>query len=274
VDPVLVVHLEGWIDAGLGGATATASLLEGGTAEPVAVFDGDWFIDYRARRPTVHIQDGVNQGLTWPQIRLLLTTDRDGRDMLFLVGPEPDMRWTSFVNEVVELAVGLGVRMSVGLGAFPAPVPHTRPVRLASTTTEPELAGRVGFVAGNIEVPANVEAALELGFQAAGIPAIGLWARVPHYVAALPFPAASAALISGLASVAELNLDITSLDSAADLARRRVDDLIANSQEHQTMVTQLEATVDSSEGTSLDIGEIPSGDEIAAELQRFLRNQE
>jgi len=194
--------------------------------------------------------------------------------MQLLVGPEPDMRWNAFVEEVVELATTLGVRMAVGLGAFPAPVPHTRPVRLASTSTDAELAGRIGFVAGDIEVPANIEAALELGFQAAGIPAIGLWARVPHYVAALPYPAASSALVGGLATVAELSLDPTSLDTAADVARRRVDDLIANSTEHQAMVSQLESTVDTSEGNPLDLGEIPSGDEIAAELQRFLRNQE
>jgi len=274
VDPVLVVQLDGWIDAGLGGATAMASLLEGGTEGPVAVFDADELIDYRARRPTVRIQDGMNQGLTWPQPRLLLSTDREGRDMLLLVGPEPDMRWGAFVSEVVSLAVELGVRMSVGLGAFPAPVPHTRPVRLATTTTEESLAARIGFVAGDIEVPANIEAALEIAFREAGIPAVGLWARVPHYVAALPFPAASAALINGLASVANLSLDTSGLETAADVAGRRVDDLIANSQEHQDMIAQLESTVDSNEGTPMNLREIPSGDEIAAELQRFLRDQD
>jgi len=274
VNPVLVVQLDGWIDAGLGGATAMASLLEGGTEGPVALFDADELIDYRARRPTVHIQDGINQGLTWPQPRLLLSTDREGRDMLLLVGPEPDMRWGGFVSEVVSLAVELGVRMSVGLGAFPAPVPHTRPVRLATTTTEEGLAARIGFVSGDIEVPANIEAALEVAFREAGIPAVGLWARVPHYVAALPFPAASAALISGLAMVAELSLDTSGLETAADVAGRRVDDLIANSAEHQSMIAQLETTVDSNEGTPMNLGEIPSGDEIAAELQRFLRDQD
>ena len=274
VDPVLVVQLDGWIDAGLGGATAMASLLEGGTEGPVALFDTDELIDYRARRPTVRIQDGMNQGLTWPQPRLLLSTDREGRDMLLLVGPEPDMRWGAFVSEVVSLAVELGVRMSVGLGAFPAPVPHTRPVRLATTTTEESLAARIGFVAGDIEVPANIEAALEIAFREAGIPAVGLWARVPHYVAALPFPAASAALINGLASVANLSLDTSGLETAADVAGRRVDDLIANSQEHQDMIAQLESTVDSNEGTPMNLREIPSGDEIAAELQRFLRDQD
>lgn len=271
--PVLVVQLEGWVDAGHGGATAMASILEASPGEPLAVFDGDELIDFRARRPTARITDGVNTGLSWHQPRMLLSQDRAGHDMALLVGPEPDMRWHAFVRDVVELSTQLGVRLCVGLGAFPAPVPHTRPVRVASTATQAELAGQIGFVAGTIEVPSSIQAALEIGFRDSGIPAVGLWARVPHYVAAFPFPAASAALLSTLASVAGLSFDTAALDAAADVARRRVDELIANSDEHQAMVSQLEAAVDSSEGNPLDLGQIPTGDEIAAELQRFLRDQ-
>ena len=272
-DPVLVVQLEGWVDAGLGAATALASLVEGREPEVVAVFDGDELIDYRARRPVVRIENGRNAGLTWRQPRLLLTTDRSDRDLLLLVGPEPDMRWEAFVADVVGLSTELGVRLAVGLGAFPAPVPHTRPVKVAAVSTEESLAVRVGFVAGIIEVPSGVEAALELALHDRGIPAVGLWARVPHYVAGMPFPAASSALLSALAEVADLTLDTTSLDTAADVALRRIDELIANSDEHRAMVSQLESTVDTSEGNPLDLGEIPSGDEIAAELQRFLRGE-
>ncbi|HET6810147.1 MAG TPA: PAC2 family protein [Acidimicrobiales bacterium] len=272
-DPVLVVQLEGWVDAGLGAATALASLVEGRDPEVVAVFDGDELIDYRARRPVVRIENGRNAGLTWRQPRLLLTTDRADRDVLLLVGPEPDMRWEAFVKDVVDLATELGVRLAVGLGAFPAPVPHTRPVKVAAVSTEESLAVRVGFVAGIIEVPSGVEAALELALHDRGIPAVGLWARVPHYVAGMPFPAASAALLLALAEVADLSVDTTSLGTAADVSLRRIDELIANSDEHRAMVSQLESAVDSSEGNPLDLGEIPSGDEIAAELQRFLRGE-
>jgi len=273
VDPVLVVHLEGWVDAGLAAATAVASLLEGGSPEPVAEYDGDELIDYRARRPVVRLVDGVHGGLTWRVPRMLLTEDRDGRDILLLVGPEPDMRWHAFVADVVELAGALGVRLLVGLGAFPAPVPHTRPIRIAATATDEATAARVGFVAGNIDVPAGVQAALEVAAGEAGIPAVGLWARVPHYVSGMPFPAGSAALVTALARVADLSLDTAALETAADASRSRVDELIAGSEEHRAMVSQLEASVDTSEGTPLDIGEVPSGDEIAAELQRFLRGE-
>ncbi|HEV2369592.1 MAG TPA: PAC2 family protein, partial [Acidimicrobiales bacterium] len=271
--PLLVVQLEGWVDAGLAAATATAALLEGRDAETVADFDADTLIDYRARRPVVRIVDGVNSGLTWRVPRLLLTQDRAGRDLLLLVGPEPDMKWQAFVTDVVELARELGVRMAVGLGAFPAPVPHTRPVRIAATATDPAMAARVGFVAGTIEVPAGVQAALELAMSSAGIPAVGLWARVPHYVSGMPYPAGSAALLSALAQAGDITLDTAALETAADAARGRVDELIAASEEHRSMVSQLEASVDGAEGTPLDLGEIPSGDEIAAELQRFLRGE-
>lgn len=270
---MLVVHLEGWIDAGLAGATALASLLEGLESEEVAVFDADELVDYRARRPTLRIADGVTEGLTWRAPRLLLATDRGGHDMLVLAGPEPDLRWHAFADAVTELVSGLGVRMLVGLGAFPAPVPHTRPVRLAATASSQELAARVGFVAGTIEVPAGVNAVLEERLAATGVPAVGLWARVPHYVAGFPYPPAAAALLSGLAAVAGLTVDTTELDTTSDVALRRVDELIANSEEHRAMVAQLEASVDSAEGNPLDLGQIPSGDEIAAELQRFLRGE-
>ena len=274
VDPVLVVQLEGWVDAGLAAATALASLLEGRIAEPVAEFDGDDLIDYRARRPVARIADGVNEGLTWRVPRLMLTEDRAGRDVLLLIGPEPDMKWHAFVADVVALARELGVRMAVGLGAFPAPVPHTRPVRIAATATDAEMAARVGFVDGTIDVPAGVQAALEIALSEAGIPTVGLWARVPHYVSGMPYPAGSAALVSALARVADLTLETAALETAADTARRRVDELIAASDEHRTMVSQLETSVDNSEGNPLDLGQIPSGDEIAAELQRFLRGED
>jgi PAC2 family len=271
--PVLVIALEGWVDAGLGATSATSALLGSIPTEVLATFDGDDLIDQRARRPVLRIVDGLNAGLNWPEIRLLVGEDRTGNDIVFLVGPEPDLHWRPFVAGVVELAGELGVRLAVGLGAFPAAAPHTRPVRLAATATTPELASRVGVVPGTMEVPAGIEAALEEGFAATEIPAVGLWARVPHYVSAMPYPAASAALVDGLANVAGLTLESASLHAAADVTRSRVDELIAQSNEHKAMVSQLEDNIDAAEGTPLDLGPLPSGDEIAAELERYLRGE-
>ena len=274
-DPVLVVALEGWVDAGLGAAAAVSALLNDPT-EPLVTFDGDHFLDQRARRPIAHIVDGITADLTWPQTDAPHGHDEAGTDVLYLLGPEPDFHWREFVDAVVHLALGYGVRMVVGLGAFPAPAPHTRPVKLAATAPpgSAELVAQVGVVQGELEVPAGVQAALELGFGSVGVAAVSLWARVPHYVSAMPFPEASAALIDGLAAVANLTLDSSSLRSAADSSRRQVDDLIAGNAEHLAMVRKLEASIDASEGNPLGVDEVPTGEELAAELERFLRDED
>lgn len=271
--PVLVVAMEGWIDAGLGAAAALAAILGQVDTDVVAVFDGDALIDQRARRPVLRIDNGVNQGLTWPEIQLRAGHDGTGKGLALLVGPEPDVHWRTFTSAVVDLARELGVQMMLGLGAFPAPVPHTRPTRLAATATSAELATEVGFVPGTIEVPAGIEAALEAAFGQAAIPAVGLWARVPHYAAAMPYPAAAAALIEGLVTVGGLSLSAGDLHAAADRTRTQIDELIANSEEHTAMVNQLEQQVDATEGETPGFTNLPSGDEIAAELERFLRGQ-
>jgi hypothetical protein len=256
--PVLVLGMEGWIDAGVGGAAAVAALLTSRETELIARFDTDELIDHRSRRPLVRIEDGINTGLTWPQIELRAGGDDTGRQVLFLVGPEPDLRWRAFTAAVTDLAVGLDVRL----------------VRLATTATAPELAHRVGYINGTLDVPAGIHAALEEAFADVGIPAVGLWARVPHYVSAMPYPAASAALIDGLAEVGGLQLDSQDLHESARRTRLRIDELITNSDEHRQMVAQLEAQADQEQAALAGLAEgIPSGDEIAAELERFLRGE-
>ncbi len=276
--PVLVVALEGWVDAGLGSSAAVAELLSASPTAVVASFDTEALIDQRARRPVARLVDGVTTELTWPAIRVLAGKDRIGADILYLTGPEPDFRWPSFTHAVVELTRRLGVRSVVGLGAFPAPTPHTRPVRLASTVPPEsvDLVGRVGFVQGTIEVPAGVQAALEVALGKAGVPVIGLWARVPHYVAAMPFPEASAALIEGLCAITGIVFDTSALRAAGEASRRQVDELISGSSEHTEMVQRLESSIDSEEGEPDPFGiehGVPSGDEIAAELEQFLRGE-
>jgi predicted ATP-grasp superfamily ATP-dependent carboligase len=274
--PVLVISLEGWVDAGLGATTAVAALLAQGPTEPLVTFNGGHFLDQRARRPVAHIVNGVNTGLSWPRTEVRKGHDGAGVDVLYLVGPEPDFHWRAFTDAVVGLAKSWRVRMVVGLGAFPAPAPHTRPVRLAATAppASADLIDRVGIVQGELEVPAGVLSALELAFGDVAIPAVSLWARVPHYVAGMPFPEASAALIEGLANIAGLVFDTASLRNAADSSRRQVDQLIADNDEHQAMVRKLEESMDASEGNAMGVEEVPSGDEIAAELEKYLRGEE
>jgi hypothetical protein len=270
--PVLIVVLDGWIDAGLGAATA-ATALRSLVSEPVATFDVDDLLDHRARRPSIRIADGLNSGLSWPDLQLLAGQDLDGNDVLLLAGAEPDHRWRAFADAVFELAGGFGVRLAVGLGAFPAPVPHTRPCRLAATATSAELAHQVGFVAGTLEVPAGAQGVLERRFGDSGVPAVGLWARVPHYAAAMPYPEASAVLLDGLETVAGLRFDSGELHKAAKDATERIDALVANNAEHLELVRRLEAAVDAETAQGSGEGDLPSGDEIAAEVERFLRGE-
>lgn len=272
--PVLVMAPEGWIDAGLGGASAVARLLATMETEVIATFDVDDLLDHRARRPTSHIVDGVYADLVWPVIELHAGNDGHGHDILVLAGPEPDHRWRAFAGAVAELGGMFGVRMVVGLGAFPAPVPHTRTAALASSATDAELANRVGIVPGRVEVPAGVLAAVAARFSETGVPAIGLWARVPHYAATMPYPEASMLLLDGLADLAGIVVDTDQLRQAAEATRRELDELTANSPQHSALVRQLEAQADAeAESPTAGWGELPTGDELAAELEKFLRGE-
>jgi proteasome assembly chaperone (PAC2) family protein len=273
--PVLILALDGWIDAGLGAANARASLLNTTSPKTVARFDSDELLDHRARRPTMHLVEGVVTGLTWPAVELQAGRDPGNNDVLLLVGAEPDHAWRAFTNAMVDLALDLQVRLIVGLGAYPAPVPHTRPTRLAVTASDPSLATN-NLVRATVDVPAGVQAAIERRAHEMGLAAVGLWAQVPHYLAAMPYPAASVALLDGLGTVAGLQLDNDALRSEADATRQRVDALVNENEEHKEMVRQLEASVDAeqeSTDTALGLGNLPSGDELAAELERFLRDQ-
>jgi proteasome assembly chaperone (PAC2) family protein len=268
--PVLIVTLEGWIDAGFGGATAQAAILRQVETTLIAEFDADYLLDHRARRPTMRLEDGVNTGLTWPTIELRALTDTEGNDALMLVGYEPDHAWRAFSDAVATLALELGVRLVTGLGAYPAPVPHTRATGVVSTATSRDLARQVGSVPGRIDVPAGVLAVIEQRCADQGLPAVGLWAQVPHYAAAMPYPAAAAALIQALARVTGLRFDTEELTVEAQATRNRLDELVSNSAEHVDLVRQLERQVDSVEGDELSR---VTGDELAAELERFLREQ-
>lgn len=275
-EPVMIVSLDGWIDAGGGAASATERLQEQLDLQPIASFDTDSLLDHRARRPTMHLIDGVNTGLSWPTIELEAASDEDGKDVLMLHGVEPDHSWPTFSQAVVELAELFDVRLIIGLGAYPAAVPHTRPVRLASTASSPELARLLGFVRGTLDVPAGVQAVIEREAADAGIPSLGLWAQVPHYASAMPYPAGGAALVEGVAQVADIAIDAGPLVDATASTRQRLDALVADSEEHRELVTQLEHHVDEeddeeSEGPEL---ELQSGDELAAEVERFLRDQD
>ena len=259
--PVLVAALEGWVDAGSAGTAAAAQLAEGGTT--VATFDPDAIYDYRARRPILDILDGRPMSLAWADLRL--TASRVGdRDLLILTGPEPDYRWRELSSDIVELAKRLGVVSWASLGAIPAAVPHTRPVPVLATASARGLLpdGIRQGPEGLLRVPSAALSVLELAAAAGGIPAVGFFAQVPHYVNT-SYPTASLALLTALGRHLGVELPVGGLATRALERRNMLDAAAASDDETRAHVERLEALADES-------GQ-PAGDELIADIERFLR---
>ncbi len=278
-EPVLFVALDGWIDAGFGAQTAMGTLKSQIRTERLVSFDCDELVDMRARRPTMTLINGVNTGLKWPRLQIRHGRDRAGQDILVLTGPEPDHRWKAFLAALTEVVRSLDVRMCVGFGAFPAPAPHTRPITLSTTATTPDLAAQVGFIEASFEIPGGMQAAIERAFADIDRPAVGVWARVPHYAAAMPYPGAAAAILDCAARLTGLVIDTEDLRRAGKQAISQIEALVAGNPDHVEMVRQLEQQVDSESNMRVgrpepvDLGKLPSADELAAELEQFLRDQ-
>ena len=259
--PVLVAALEGWVDAGAAGTTAAAQLADDGTT--VAVFDTDAIYDYRARRPTLDIVDGRPMHLSWPKLEL--TARRIGeRDLLVLSGPEPDYRWRELTSEVLEVAKRFGVASWASLGAIPAAVPHTRPVPILATASAPGLLpeGIRQGPEGLLRVPSACLSVLELAASTNGIPAVGFFAQVPHYVNA-SYPAASIALLNALGRHLGIDPPVGQLATRALERRNLLDAATATDDDTKAHVERLETLVDQSR--------LPEGDELIADIERFLR---
>lgn len=277
--PVLLVVLDGWIDAGGAAARAVETIVAQHDTTHVATFDADTLLDFRARRPIMHLVDGVNTGLTWSTTELHATRAPNGTDVLLLTGVEPDHAWNAFADAVLGLSLELGCGMQVGIGAYPAAAPHTRPVQLSATASSDDLAARIGLVRGTVDVPAGIAALLEQRFAAMGLPAVGVWAQVPHYAAGMPYPAAAARLIDGVNLVAGTDFSADALTDDITGMRTRIDELVEPNPQHAAMLRQLEQVYDQTleamggDESPLGAGELPSGDELAEELQRFLREQ-
>jgi proteasome assembly chaperone (PAC2) family protein len=278
--PVLVVMLQGWIDAA-GAANEAMNAIEAQINPiPIATFDADVFIDFRARRPTMEIRDGRNSNIEWPSIDLYAGHDRNGRDVLILTGSEPDSAWHRFSAAVRELCLRLDVSMMVGLGAYPFPTPHTRPSNLSCTTPSSDLLNKHAFVRTSVDVPAGMAAVLEQVLHDAGIPSISIWAQVPQYIPAMTYPAAAVALLDGLKDTAGLVFDRGSLQQEAVIQTERLDRLVAKNAEHQEMVEKLEQAYDTMaprpstdpNAELLSENDIPTPEELTAELEAFLRD--
>lgn len=261
--PILVAAFDGWIDAGGASSVAAGRLADGGTS--VATFDGDILFDYRARRPTLEIVDGQIAELTWPGLTLWHRRI-DDHDLLVLTGAEPDFRWHELAAAVVELARHLDVGLWISLGAIPAAVPHTRGVHVLGTASRPDLLrGDVqAGPAGILRVPAAAISILEHAISEAGIPAVGYYAQIPHYMSG-PYPAAAVELLRAVGRHLGSDVPVGSLIEEASALRSRLDAATALEETTRTYVQRLEAMVDEER--------LPSGDDLISEIEEFLRDR-
>jgi hypothetical protein len=262
--PILIAAFDGWIDAA-GAATACANhLAEDG--EVVASFDVDSLNDYRARRPVLDVVDGVLARMQWPDI-VLRHTKVAGRDLLVLVGPEPDYKWKQLGVDVMELALRLGVIEWISLGAIPAAVPHTRPVPVLATASAEAILrdGEQQGPGGVLRVPAAALSAIEMTVAGAGIPSIGYYAQVPHYVGTGAYAPATLALLQHLERRLGISLPLGTLADEAIEQRQRLDAAIAEDEDSREYLGRLESLASEER--------VPSGDEIASEIERYLRQR-
>ena len=264
VAPTVVVAFDAWVDAGSAATNAIDALLDT-DSRPVATFDADVLFDYRARRPTLDIIDGRPAALDWPEISIRRTVLRD-MDVLALTGPEPDFRWRELADDLVAFARQLEIAQWITLGAIPAAVPHTRPVPILGTEFGPGLLrGEVQpGPAGLLRVPAACVSVLDISIAEAGVPTVGYFAQIPHYISGEYAPAAIA-LVEALGRHLDTEVDVTELRSEASLLRTRLDAATAADEKTRTYVERLEAMVDEAR--------LPEGDELISEIERFLRDR-
>jgi proteasome assembly chaperone (PAC2) family protein len=284
-DPVLVAAFEGWNDAGDAASGAADWLVHHCDApdpEPFATIDSDEHVDYQSRRPRVEITEGVATAIRWPEHACYATAWPE-RDVVVVRGIEPNLRWQSYCDGIIEVARETRCSTIVTLGALLGDVPHTRPTRVTGTSTDPALHEALSLVTSRYEGPTGIVGVLTDRCRADGLDAVSLWAPVPHYVANPPNPPATRALLQRLATVAALPLALDGLDQLSDLWRAQVDRALAENDEMLAYVRELEARFDAdATGAAgglddrLDDGPgglRPSADELVGEVERFLREQ-
>ncbi len=269
----MVCAFKGWNDAGEAASSALTFMGASLEARRFATIDGEDFVDFQATRPEVRLTEGLSRAIDWPEWEIYeARVPRAPRDLVLLSGPEPSYRWRTFSGLVTELAEALGVQMVVQLGALLADTPHSRPVSVAGLASDMALIDRLGLQAPTYEGPTGIVGVLHAAAADAGLPSASLWAAVPHYVAVAPNPKGALALLRRLESLVGVTVDATQLESAASDYERQVSRAVEMDPEVQAFVERLERAADEEEGPT-DPSQIPSGDVLAREFQRFLRQR-
>ena len=272
--PALVCAFKGWNDAGDAASAALSFVGSSLGAERFAKIDPEEFFDFQATRPKVAITDGRTREIVWPEVEVYAARiPRAPRDLILLSGAEPSMRWQTFCRLIIDLAEALGTQMVVSLGALLADVPHSRPVSITGLSSDPALVDRLSLLPTTYEGPTGIVGVLHDACNTAGIPTASLWASVPHYVAAAPNPKAALALVRKLEQLVGVNVDAAELESAAADYERQVSLAVQSDPDVQAFVERLEQAVEEEEAGGENPLDLPSGDVLAREFQRFLRQR-
>jgi proteasome assembly chaperone (PAC2) family protein len=270
--PALICAFKGWNDAGDSASSALTFMGANLEAERFATIDPEEFVDFQSTRPTVRLVDGITRTIEWPEFEVYeARVPRAPRDLVLLSGPEPAMRWRTFCQRVIDLAEALGVQMVVTLGALLADVPHSRPVAVTGLASDEQLIERLGLARTTYEGPTGIVGVLHAACAEAGIPSASLWAAVPHYVAVVPNPKGALALLRRLEGLVGVTVDASQLESASADYDRQVSRAVELDPEVQAFVERLERAADEEEEP--DPNSLPSGDVLAREFQRFLRQR-
>ncbi len=270
--PALVCAFTGWNDAGDAASAALQFVGSALNASRFASIDPEEFYDFQATRPRIRLVEGKSREIDWPEVEIYAArVPRAPRDLILMMGPEPSLRWRTFMRQIVELSDALGVQMVVTLGALLADVPHTRPVPVTGFASDEGLVERLGLQSSNYEGPTGITGAVLAACQEASLPCASLWASVPHYVAAAPNPKAALALVRKLEGLVGVSVDAQELESDAGRYEAQVSTAVAQDPDVQAFVERLEAAAREEEAAVAP--EEPSGDVIAREFQRFLRQR-
>ena len=270
--PALVCAFKGWNDAADAASSAITFVGSALGAKRFATIDPEEFYDFQATRPRIKLTDGETREIVWPAVELYeARVPRAPRDLILLSGTEPSFRWRTFSNLITELAEALGTQLVVTLGALLADVPHTRSVAVSALSSDRSLIARLGLSPSSYEGPTGIVGVLHAACQNAGLPSASLWAAVPHYIAATPNPKAALALVRKLEGLVGVAVDASELEQAASEYERQVNVAVQSDPDVQAFVERLEQAAGIE--TDDDTDPLPSGETIARDLQRFLRQR-
>ena len=273
--PVLIASFTGWNDAADAASVAVGALASSWEARRFGGFDGEEFFDFQTTRPQVKLVDGVTREIEWPENMLSATEPRleaaGGRGAVLLTGPEPNFRWRAFCAAVVELARALDVELVVTMGALLADVPHSRPVSVAANSQDAALVESLGLSASRYEGPTGITGVLHRACADGGLPSVSFWASVPHYLPAVPSAPAALALLDKLSGLLGMEVDTADLESTAETYQEQVSVAVSQDSDLSSYVRMLEERFDTQ--TNQGPRNLPSGDELAQELEGFLREQ-